>query len=72
MTLFEWITDRLLPIFGSAPMETTFDLGYFGTLTLEQIVTLIFWIPLVVISVDLLLVLPYRWIKKLCGMRRRG
>lgn len=70
MVLYDWIAEYILPLFGVLPTEPL-DLGFLGTLTIENIFQVIFWTVLGVILVDLLVILPYQWINKLCGRGRR-
>lgn len=69
MKLWDWISGQLLPLFGDVPM-VQLDFGNFGSLSIEQILQVMFWISVGYVAIDVLVILPYYWINKL--MRRKG
>lgn len=69
MRLWDWISGELLPLFGEVP-TVQLDFGNLGTLSIENIISIMFWVAVSYVAVDILVILPYHWINKL--MRRKG
>lgn len=68
MKLWDWIVEWLLPLFGDLP-TTQIDIGQWGTWTIEQMLAVMFWLVLGYVLVQLLILTPYRWIRKLFKQR---
>lgn len=68
MKLWDWIVEWLLPLFGELP-TTSIDMGQLGTWTVEQMLSVMFWLALGYVLVQTLILMPYRWIRKLCKDR---
>lgn len=64
MTLWDWIAGYVLPLFGELP-TVSLDLGHLGTLTIENMIQIMFWIAIGFVVVNVLILWPYDWIKRL-------
>lgn len=69
MKLWDWISQQLLPLFGELP-QVELNLGNFGTLSIENIIQMMFWLAIGYVMVQVLVLLPYDWVMHL--MRRKG
>lgn len=69
MRLWDWISQELLPLFGELP-QVELNLGNFGTLSIENIIQMMFWLAIGYVMVQVLVLLPYDWCMHL--MRRKG
>lgn len=69
MKLWDWISQQLLPLFGDLP-RVELNFGDFGTLSIENIIQLMFWVGIGYVTVQVLVLLPYDWCMHL--MRRKG
>lgn len=69
MALYDWIAEYVLPLFGDLP-TVSLDLGNFGTLTIENIIQIMFWVVLGWVVINILVIIPYEWICKLMGRRK--
>lgn len=68
MKLWSWITEWVLPLFGDIP-QTELNLGNLGILTITDMLAIMFWLVLGYVLVQLLILTPYRWIRKLCKQK---
>lgn len=64
MTLWDWIAGCVLPLFGELP-TVSLDLGHLGTLTIENMIQIMFWIAIGFVTVNVLILWPYNWFKRL-------
>ena len=64
MTLWDWIAGHVLPLFGELP-TVSLDLGHLGTLTIENMIQIMFWIAIGFVVVNILILWPYNWFKRL-------
>lgn len=69
MQLWNWISEQLLPLFGDLP-EVALDLGHLGTLTIENMLQIMFWLCVGYVVVNVLVLWPYKGIKKLFRIKR--
>lgn len=68
MKLWDWIIGWVLPLFGELPTNQI-DMGQLGTWTIEQMLAVMFWLALGYVLVQTFILMPYRWIRKLCKDR---
>lgn len=64
MALWDWISGYVLPLFGELP-NVSFDLGHLGTLTIENMIQIMFWLSIGYVVVNILIFWPYKWFNKL-------
>lgn len=69
MPLWNWIAEYLLPLFGDVP-TIELNLGHLGTLTIENILQIMFWVTIGYVCVNVLVLLPYEWCMRLFGRKR--
>lgn len=69
MQLWNWISEQLLPLFGDLP-DVALDLGHLGTLTIENMLQIMFWICVGYVVVNVLVLWPYHAIRKLLRIRK--
>ena len=69
MQLWNWINEQLFPLFGEVPTQPI-QLGDFGSITIEQLLQLMFWVAVGYVAIQVLVLLPYDWCMKLLRRKR--